>query len=354
MLSSVTFDDGSGALSVNLDGSDSASATVANGMVEVAINGTPTGDTPSTAEVSSITVTGGDGGHTIDLSSLQPGAFNSLLISTSITTGSGDDVITGSGMVDVIQSGGGSDVVDGGGGDDIINGEPEVDTPVDPIPDTPVDPILDTPVDPIADTPPVEEPDAPVEPVADPLIEPGGSDVISSGGSGTGDPMPDWKTIGNGFATTQPAVNNIRLIVATRGIHSFVIAQTTNDQLFYFRAGDTDGTLDAATGIYGLNTDTVEPFRKITKYRVVGEISDNMLPLLTQAVNQIDTLALTYGTVINNCHASSTAFLQSAGFTDNEIPSSPYPQGGNRSRPSAKELKTGLDLGGCFLAQCSY
>ena len=27
---------------------------------------------------------------------------------------------------------------------------------------------------------------------------------------------------------------------------------------------------------------------------------------------------------------------------------------GNRSRPSAKELKTGLDLGGCFLAQCSY
>ena len=26
----------------------------------------------------------------------------------------------------------------------------------------------------------------------------------------------------------------------------------------------------------------------------------------------------------------------------------------NRSRPSAKELKTGLDLGGCFLAQCSY
>ena len=27
---------------------------------------------------------------------------------------------------------------------------------------------------------------------------------------------------------------------------------------------------------------------------------------------------------------------------------------GNRSRPSAKELKTGLDVGECFLAQCSY
>ena len=26
----------------------------------------------------------------------------------------------------------------------------------------------------------------------------------------------------------------------------------------------------------------------------------------------------------------------------------------NRSRPSAKELKTGLDVGECFLAQCSY
>jgi Ca2+-binding RTX toxin-like protein len=346
MLSSVTFDDGSGALAVNLDGSDSASATVANDTVQVSINGTPTGDTPFTAEVSSITVTGGDGGHTIDLSGLQPGAFNYLLISTLITTGSGDDVITGSGMTDNIQSGGGNDVVNGGGGDDIINGEPEVVIPIEPIPDTPPVEEPDTPTEPVPDAPTGEEPDTPMEPVPDPLIEPGGSEVISSGGSGTGDPMPaDWTTIGNGFPTTKPAVNKIRLIIGTRdNLHSFVIAQTTNDQFFYFRAGKTNGTLDAETGIYGLSTDTVEPFHNRTKYRVVGQVTDNMLPLLTQAVNQIDTLGLTYGTLIDNCHAASTAFLRSAGFTDNEIPGSPYPQGDTGATAGWKTLPAGFTI----------
>ena len=48
MLSSVTFDIASGDFAVDLDSSDSAMAVVANGMVEVSINGSPTGDTPFT------------------------------------------------------------------------------------------------------------------------------------------------------------------------------------------------------------------------------------------------------------------------------------------------------------------
>ncbi len=115
LLSSVTFDFGSGNLAIDLDGGDSATATVANGMVETSINGTPTGDTPYATDVYAITVTGGDLGHTIDLSGLQPSDFMYLPMFNSITTGSGNDVITGSGMIDDINAGGGNDVVNGGG-----------------------------------------------------------------------------------------------------------------------------------------------------------------------------------------------------------------------------------------------
>lgn len=127
MLSSVTFDFGSSELAIDLDGTDSAMATVNNGMIETSINGTLTGDTPYTTDVYTITVTGGDGGHVIDLSGLQPADFNYLMISSLITTGSGHDVITGSGMMDDIQAGGGNDTVNGGGGNDNIDGGSEAD-----------------------------------------------------------------------------------------------------------------------------------------------------------------------------------------------------------------------------------
>ena len=67
MLSSVMFDPGVGQLSVTLDGSDSVSASVVSGQVEISINGVVTGGTPAEETVYQLTVTGGDGGHTIDL-----------------------------------------------------------------------------------------------------------------------------------------------------------------------------------------------------------------------------------------------------------------------------------------------
>ena len=124
MLSSVTFDYGSLDLAIDLDGSDSATAQVTNGQVEVSINGTPTGDMPYTSDIYSITVTAGDGGHTIDLSGLQPVDFTYLPIAIAITTGTGDDDVTGTGMIDIIDVRGGNDQVDGNGGDDNITGGP--------------------------------------------------------------------------------------------------------------------------------------------------------------------------------------------------------------------------------------
>ena len=121
MLSSVTFD--SGDLAIDLDGSDSASAQVTSeNKVQVSINGAPVDEMPDASTIYSITVTAGDGGHFIDLSGLQPVHFAYLPVFATITTGPGDDTVTGTGMMDTIDVGSGNDVVDGNGGDDHITG----------------------------------------------------------------------------------------------------------------------------------------------------------------------------------------------------------------------------------------
>jgi len=123
MLSSVTFDFGSGDLVIDLDGSDSATAQVtSDDKVQISINGSPDDEMPDTSDVYSITVTAGDGGHLIDLSGLQPVDFAYLPIFATITTGAGDDTVTGTGMMDTIEVGDGNDLVDGNGGDDHITG----------------------------------------------------------------------------------------------------------------------------------------------------------------------------------------------------------------------------------------
>lgn len=123
MLSSVTFDFSSGDLAIDLDGSDSATAQVTNDdTVQVSINGTPDDEMPDASDVYSITVTAGDGGHLIDLSGLQPVDFPYLPLFTTITTGAGDDTVTGTGMMDTIDVGDGNDLVDGNDGDDHITG----------------------------------------------------------------------------------------------------------------------------------------------------------------------------------------------------------------------------------------
>ena len=123
MLSSVTFDFGSGDLVIDLDGSDSATAQVtSDDKVQISINGSPDDEMPDTSDVYSITVTAGDGGHLIDLSGLQPVDFAYLPIFATITTGAGDDTVTGTGMMDTIDVGDGDDHITGGLGEDTLSG----------------------------------------------------------------------------------------------------------------------------------------------------------------------------------------------------------------------------------------
>ena len=128
MLSAVTFDSGSSELNITLDGSDSATVQVIGDQFQVAINGSSTGPVVYTDEVYFINVTGGPGNNSIDLSSLMTANSNSLLMATSIQGGSGDDTITGSGLLDFIDGGEGDDSIHGGPGDDDIIGGPGHDT----------------------------------------------------------------------------------------------------------------------------------------------------------------------------------------------------------------------------------
>ena len=186
-------------------------------------------------------------------------------------------------------------------------------------------------------------PETPIPTESEPVIEedelfPDDPLIIGKGGGGgdPGDPMPDWRTIGNGFPTTQPPVNHVRGIIGTRAnFHSFVIVQTTNDQFFFYSGTDINGVLAARRGIYGNVSNPaagpgnpsidheVEPFRLANKYVVVGNYDDDIIADLNAAVDRVNALGNQYtASGRDNCHGTATAVLRSAGI---DPPATPYP-----------------------------
>lgn len=76
MLTSVTFEATSGTLDIALDNNDDVSIQANEGQVEVLVNGTATGSNPPAADVWSISINGGEGNNSIDLSGVTSAEFS--------------------------------------------------------------------------------------------------------------------------------------------------------------------------------------------------------------------------------------------------------------------------------------
>jgi Ca2+-binding RTX toxin-like protein len=119
-LAAVTSTVVSGVLTVSSDNADPITLVCDASFVK--INGTDPGSGAAACNtIISITVTGGPGDNTIDLSTVTAVDFSSL---TSITLngGNANDTITGSGLVDTLNGDGGDDTLVGAKGDDTMNG----------------------------------------------------------------------------------------------------------------------------------------------------------------------------------------------------------------------------------------
>ena len=129
MLSiSSLFNATSGVLSVTSNGSDAISVG-ADQAGKVTLNGSVltaslaaggTGQVSASA-VTSLTVTGGAGANSIDLSGVTSAAFPNLT-GTTINAGDGNDSVIGSGKNDSIDGGLGNDTIGGGLGNDLLKG----------------------------------------------------------------------------------------------------------------------------------------------------------------------------------------------------------------------------------------
>ncbi|MGI9659173.1 MAG: calcium-binding protein [Gaiellaceae bacterium] len=105
-------------LTVSTDAADPITVTCAGGNTQ--INGADPGTGPATcASITSIEVSGGTGGHAINLAGVTAAAF-SALTSTALVGTVGADSITGSDVGDVIDGGAGGDTITGGPGNDLI------------------------------------------------------------------------------------------------------------------------------------------------------------------------------------------------------------------------------------------
>ncbi len=124
---SAVFNPTTGALAVSNDGADSI-ALGTNQSGEVTLNGAAlvadvngTSANVAANSVTSLTVNGGDGDNSIDLSAVSKGRFNQLN-GITVNGGGGADNIIGSSLGDVINGGEGNDTVSGGRGRDVIDG----------------------------------------------------------------------------------------------------------------------------------------------------------------------------------------------------------------------------------------
>jgi len=124
-LFSVNATFSSGLLTVTGDtANDTIRVTYANvgGSNYVRVNGADVGSGVLASSVTSISVDGGAGGDTIDLSGVGAPVFPAAT-QVTINGGDGNDDITGSGFVDTIHGGNGDDLVNGWSGNDIVYGD---------------------------------------------------------------------------------------------------------------------------------------------------------------------------------------------------------------------------------------
>lgn len=125
----VTFDSGTGLLTVNADDADSIVVTSQNGssgLVIVTINGVSNDHFGNVMSglVQSIVVNGGTGANRIDLTGVSRQDFtNSGGISLSVFGAEGNDTVIGSSFADSIDGGPGEDVIFGGNGSDTLLGD---------------------------------------------------------------------------------------------------------------------------------------------------------------------------------------------------------------------------------------
>ncbi len=129
LVASVTFDNGTGRLTVDTAISDSVTISATNGpsgTVIVNINGIASTQfgTVAPSIVQSIVVNGiGPGAHLIDLSNVSPRDFtNAGGVGVTVLGAAGNDTLYGSGYGDSIDGGSGDDLILGGSGADSING----------------------------------------------------------------------------------------------------------------------------------------------------------------------------------------------------------------------------------------
>ncbi len=118
-FATVTATVSDNALSITADDSGNT-ITVTCAASNVQVNGVdPSSGPVACASLSSITVQGGAGGDTIDLSGVARSEF-AAATAVSITGGDGDDTITGSPFDDTITGGAGNNWIDGGVGNDSL------------------------------------------------------------------------------------------------------------------------------------------------------------------------------------------------------------------------------------------
>jgi hypothetical protein len=91
-----------------------------DGSNNVTLNGVAISPALSAASVTGISITGGDGADSIDLSGVSGAPFTGLNGHVTVYGGNGDDTITGSAFNDVLSPGPGNDSITGGEGQDTL------------------------------------------------------------------------------------------------------------------------------------------------------------------------------------------------------------------------------------------
>jgi hypothetical protein len=127
----VSFDNGTGRLTVNAGATDSVAVSAASGSVVVQINGVANTQfgTVAAGSVQSIAVNGGAGANLVNLSALFKRDFtNAGGVAITVFGGAGNDTLIGSGFADSILGEAGDDLVRGRTNDDTLSGGADNDT----------------------------------------------------------------------------------------------------------------------------------------------------------------------------------------------------------------------------------
>lgn len=126
----VTFDAGTGRLTVNAGSNDSITISGTDGTVTVHVNGNASTQFGAVATnlVQSILINGGETANRVDLSSVSTSSFSHAGgVAITVLGGAGNDTLTGSAFGDTIDGGMGNDFIVGGSGADSLLGGAEDD-----------------------------------------------------------------------------------------------------------------------------------------------------------------------------------------------------------------------------------